>query len=426
MSTPHNIQARQIANMMIDTWRGGSNLNNILGSDVFLTRSQFDFPSPDGTFYVPSKKTRVTMEFKPFNETARGVLTGVGQTVAYLNKNTASYLVVPDIVEDFPIGDYLEETFKKVFYNRLPIGLITFDPKDLTKIKWRCDIGLRLVSDKDYPIGTDTNYWAAWRDTPPHAIFLLLKIANECTLMGVRERSKDIWDRYYNEYFSTPEIRETLERVPSKVNFWDREEPQMTLESTKEDLRKKILIGVISKEEALKELARRSSPDETDNHYHDTKKNHFNFINHLQLWDSKFNLTDCGKKLLNSALINGENSDKFKMDLARIILVDGRHFELITDIITAIKSATSTPSSTDEAKTVIFDFLEEKGFIKRNSNRTTSGVRKFLSSEFNLWSNFGFIKKSGQAFYDPIKGYDFNWELINGLVFQDGISVSKI
>lgn len=419
MSTPHNIQARQIADIMLDTWRGGNNLNNILGSDVFLTRSQFDFPSPDGTFYTPSKKTRITMEFKPFNETARGVLTGVGQSIVYLNKNTASYLVVPDIVEDFPIGDYLEETFKKIFYNRLPIGLITFDPKDLTKIKWRCDIGLRLVPEKAYPIGTDTNYWAAWRDTPPHAIFLLLKIAGECTDVGVKERSKAIWDRYYSEYYAPLELRRTLDRVPSKVFFWDREEPQMTLESTKEELRKKISEGKITNEFALKDIMKRSSPDEIDNHYHDTKKNHYNFLNHLQLWDSKFNLTDVGKKLLNIGLANGENSPDFRKGLARVILIDGRHFELMNDIISAIKSAKSKPSSTDEAKAVIFSFLEEKGFIKKNSNRTTSGVRKFLSSEFNLWNNLGFIRKNGQAFYDPVNGYDFNWDLINELVFQD-------
>ena len=36
--------------------------------------------------------------------------------------------------------------------------------------------------------GVDVNYWAAWRDTPPHAIYLLLKIASD--LNENNDRSK--------------------------------------------------------------------------------------------------------------------------------------------------------------------------------------------------------------------------------------------
>ena len=76
------------------------------------------------------------MEFKPGDkETQRGLLTGIGQCVAYLNKNGAAYLVAPNTVSDNAnIGDYLEETFKKNIFDKLPIGLVTYNGYDFNNL----------------------------------------------------------------------------------------------------------------------------------------------------------------------------------------------------------------------------------------------------------------------------------------------------
>ncbi|MCD4694090.1 hypothetical protein K8R62_01900, partial [bacterium] len=98
MPLNHDQQSRKAANIMLEEWRSGNHLNGMIDSDIFLTRSQANFPSPDECFYSPSKENIISMEFKPAeSETPRGILTGLGQTIAYLNKHGASYLVIPDI-----------------------------------------------------------------------------------------------------------------------------------------------------------------------------------------------------------------------------------------------------------------------------------------------------------------------------------------
>ena len=58
------------------------------------------FPSPDRTFRDLEKKTRILLEFKPFTENKRGILTGLGQCIAYLNKSHASILVCPSKIKE--------------------------------------------------------------------------------------------------------------------------------------------------------------------------------------------------------------------------------------------------------------------------------------------------------------------------------------
>ncbi len=392
----------------MERWKTSEWTNPIIDKDIFITKSTSVFPSPDCSFYSPSKKILISLEFKPQSETQRGILTGLGQTIAYLNKASASYLVIPNVVEHFEIGEYLEKTFKKYIYGKMPIGLITYKNDDITKIILRCDIAdKQQLLEKE--IGTDTNYWAAWRDTTPHAIYLLLKIASETT--SRENRAKLIWDKYYFNYFCPIELRSTLEEVPSKVIFWGGKIYQMPLQQIKNKLKLKVAIGILTEEAALKELTSETDVGIADNHYHDLKKNHYNYMNHLELWDSEFNLTELGKRLLSVGTDFTSNQASFIDELAKITLVEGRHWDLISDCIDIIKQ--NKELNEDNIRDVIYESLEKKGFVKKNSNRTITGVRKFLSSELDLWNKLGLIFKNGSRYFWPDIGYKFDFDRIN-------------
>ena len=51
--------------------------------------------------------------------------------------------------------------------------------------------------------------------------------------------------------------------------------------------------------------------------------------------------------------------------------------------------------------------------MKRNPNRTTSGIRKLFQSELQLWDKFGIKKKHRGEHFVPGVGYLFDFKKIN-------------
>ena len=62
---------------------------------------------------------------------------------------------------------------------QLPIGLITFKQNDSSNVRMRCNIKDVLPVVQVTRTGVDKNYWTFWRDTYPHAVYLILKIASK-------------------------------------------------------------------------------------------------------------------------------------------------------------------------------------------------------------------------------------------------------
>ncbi len=401
---------------MLANWRGGVWSNQNISKSLHLSKLDTDFPSPDGCFFAPQTKMRIAMEFKPGDrETQRGLLTGIGQCVAYLNKHSAAYLVAPDSVSDnTEIGDYLEKTFKKSIYGKIPVGLITYSAHDFDKLILRCDIAESLVIKPITGEGVDVNYWAAWRDTPPHAIYFLLKIAEE--LKDTSDRSKKIWDKFYFTHYVVKGSTDTLADIPSTIKMWDGVTYQIPLSGIKHTLRQMVSSGETTEAEALGELDEKTNPGISDNNYHDIKKNHYNFVNHLLLWNSEQYLTDYGKRLVKIGDEHGGDSEEFKSYLGYMMLDVGRHVELIEDMKHAIANSSRKLDDIDDVKSVCYDYLESKGYIKVNPNRTTTGVRKAFVSEFGVWGHFGILNKIGQSFFDAHSGLSFNEQRIKELM----------
>ena len=66
----------------------------------------------------------------------------------------------------------------------------------------------------------------------------------------------------------------------------------------------------------------------------------------------------------------------------------------------------------------LYNELDKKGHISKNPNRKTSGSRRFLTAERQLWGKLDLIKKNGSRYFFPGKGYIFNKERIMKLISE--------
>ncbi|MAM16609.1 MAG: hypothetical protein CMC10_04865 [Flavobacteriaceae bacterium] len=423
MTVYHHRSAQNVSDRILFSWRNeGKWLNPFVSEDTQQSASPNNFPSPDALFQDWEKKTKVALEFKPFTETKRGIMTGVGQTIAYLNKSHASILVCSSKVEDFDIGDYLKNTFKKFIYGKLPIALFTYDGEKLENLKLLVDIDPNLYNEdkiSKMPFrGSGNPYFAFWRDLPVDGFYKLAR--SSLDIKSSDERSEKVWDEFFFKYYAPPESLRTLNDVKSRVYFEDMKRTMIPFSKRKRDLRADVNEGKITLNQALKKLEDRGwSKDVTDNNYRDYKKNHFNFMNHNNLWDEDFNLTPLGQRFVERYEANINFPEKLVDEMAQILLVEGKHHNLIEEI----KEITSDCNDPDALKNqekylkFVYQEMNRRGHVATNPNKKTSGDREYLQSEKQLWGRMGLIKKPNPSRYFFLdQGFIFNDQKIDKLV----------
>ena len=112
MSLNHHILAKMTTDAVLMKFKTVEwDYANGHGKDFYRVGTSADFPSPDAAFYDPTYKVIASFEFKPPTETKRGILTGVGQSIAYLQSSNISFLVAPKRLADFDIGAYLTDLY---------------------------------------------------------------------------------------------------------------------------------------------------------------------------------------------------------------------------------------------------------------------------------------------------------------------------
>jgi hypothetical protein len=252
MTVYHHRSADHVAKHVLQKWRNGQWLNDYISPAVTLAQSPADFPSPDSDFQDFTKQTRVSFEFKPYTETKRGMMTGLGQAIAYLRKANVSYLVSPSKIDDFDMEDFLRSTFETFIKGKLPVGLIIYDGEDLSNIRLSCDIEESLETERRVLQLTDEPYWCWWRDTPPDLI-LKLGLSSKHTASR-QERSKAVWNHFWDNYYALPNTRTSLNNIESNVFNFDLTSKMIPFESLKRSLRKEVDANLITNEIALKTL----------------------------------------------------------------------------------------------------------------------------------------------------------------------------
>ncbi len=422
MSVYHHRAAQNITNQILSNWRNAQTWSNSFVSNVVeQSMTPNEFPSPDAYFQDRNKRTKISLEFKPYTETKRGIMTGLGQTVGYLNKAHASILVCSSEIDNFNMKGYLKETFNKFIYGKLPIALFTYDGENLENLEMVVNIDHKLFNKESLirlPYrGSGTPYFAFWRDLPIDGFYKLAISAKNVTSKS--DRSEKVWDEFFYNYYAPKKSLQTLEEINSDIFFEDMKTKLIPFSTRKRELREKVKNNELKENEALKIFKDKSwSKDITDNNYRDYKKNHYNFMNHNKLWDEDFYLTELGNKFIERYKNNINHPKNLIDEMAQIVLVSGKHHSLIDEIIEITQGISENEDIIDDQAYLkkIYNEMDKRGHVAKNVERVTTGSRDYLRSEKQLWARFDLIKKDRNRFFFDQKGYLFNESRILGLV----------
>ena len=418
MATSHDIDSYYSQRLFLENFRTGKWSNNSFSTKLIAKRTNKNWPSEDGNIMDENNNLSIAIEFKPQIETKRGIQTGIGQCITYLNTFSSAYLICPYEVEGFKIANYLTEVFKKEVYGKLPIGLIQhrniegdIDIDLLVDISEEIDLSISAESNKQ------SRYWAKYIDTNPHLFYLLLKIASQ-TEVNLSNRDHIIWDEFFNTYY-LPIGARNLNPFVSMINHFGKKNME-PFRDKKKALNKLVDSDKLKSDEAIQELIEHcswngkpklsKSKTRNDNLYRSYKKNYMKALDHIELWDSNCIPTEIGLKYIETGDKYGPESKEMLKFFGKLFLDHGNHFDLILDLENSLKNTNF--SSTTEARIHSQSFMEGKGLYKRNRARASvSGRTKAFQNEFQLWGKLGLFKSSER--YIANEGYNFDWEKID-------------
>lgn len=409
MSMNHHMLAKTTTDSVLANFKAGSwrCLEENIGPSLYRIGCDSIFPSPDASFYDPNTKKQINFEFKPDTETKRGILTGLGQTIAYLKKSHASFLIIPEYIEDFPIANYMESIFSDVIDNKLSIGLITFDNKDPKQVKMLKNVNVSnaLAQTSDM---VNSRFWAKHQDLPIPLFHLILHCFY---LKKIKIINVDAFAYCWDQYLAPKSILTSLTPQP----ILDIQGVTIkTVAETKEILffekilnKTKKLTGV-DKVNAIQKIHK--DMDSTfigDNYFNSIKKNFITFCKHVKVIDSNYELTELGVKIYHLGVVNGPNSRLFKDYFLNLILLNGKHLDLIFDLDNLGSDPSKYGLSFENLKAELELDYESKGMIKRNTNRQASNTNtvNFLKYETILWRSLDILQTQGNR---PV----FNWKKI--------------
>lgn len=411
----HHSLTRIVSQSLLDKWKVGYWRESKISDEVNLGKSQVIFPAPDATFIDPKNELTITMEFKPPTVSKREILTGLGQVLSYLDFSSISYLAIPEIIEGFDMKNYMCNFFedRKINLN-FPIGLVVYknsDPSDLEIVK---EVDDTIIPKKILKEINTGSYWATYKDSNPHTAWLLLDIAYN--LEPSVDRKDKIWEEFFDNYYCPKDKRYNAEECLSNIIHWNDGYNKGFSERFK-PIKNEYSDGSLTLIELTQKIDDIIGKEKKgDSLYKSYSKNRMPFLSHLGLWDEQYYLTDLGYELHKIGKIHGPNSNVFKDRLAKLILIEGKHLDLILDIENSTRNINF--KSIGEAKKAVSDQLEEKRLIKRNPKRSPdpSKAKDDFESEFQLWNKLGFVLKEGKSFYIKNKGFNFNWSEITRIL----------
>lgn len=368
------------------TYYGDAILTKIRNADVAfsqifstsITRTgDWDWPRPDYVCFDKGINATYALEFKPPFQSKREYLTGLGQSLAYLQKHNYSGLIVPYCADDgFQIAEFISNTLQSPEFNSVPISLFAYDYntgsidilRPITAI--RGNVNFKIKADE-----TKT-FWCWWRDISHYELYDLLNLS-----FIYADQDGDIYsDHIYPTFYKM--------MVDKKTRQWDGCPRSKT-----------------GSEASMKA----------------EKQNYKIPLFQLGLWSQgEGRLTELGFELLEIGKKYGPNSKKFIDRLAYLVLVDGRHRDLI-NLINNYQKFGDIPKSSKEYTVALEQFLSDNGCIgkRKPTAKTTDAKNSYLRDEMKLWNKFGFLYPSSKSsYFFPGEGYKFNWERITDVLIS--------
>ena len=409
----HHILAKRATDSILAKFKNGAwSCLGRCGKDFFRTGCGADFPSPDAEFGDVNNDLVISFEFKPPTETKRGILTGLGQSIAYLQFSDLSYLVIPETVEDYNIAEHIGSIFDSIVGDKIPVGLISYknnDPEDVT-----------LAHNVDNLIGrgvkhrkiSNSRFWANYVDMPISLFHLILHYAY---LKKIHRSNEDAFATCWKKELAPVENLKKLDPQPFRdvagkiVMSPSGKKPKVYYEKTVAEI-KKLPRGQRSK--AVAEMIKNADPGtKGDTMYASIRKNCIPFMRHVGMLDSACELTEEGIKMYHLGVANGPQSNLFKDYFTRMVLLEGHHIDLIYDVERFACEFRGRINDKGLLE-VMWDEYNKKGMLKTNPGRRADGSKKsdagrFLKDELILWRSLGLMKET------PGKPrLAFNWQRI--------------
>ena len=174
MSINHHLLAKTTTDAILANFKSGAwQCCGNAGASFYRVGCDSTFPSPDAAFYDDLNNLLVSFEFKPPTETKRGILTGLGQSIAYLNNSNLSYLIIPQKLDDFEIGQFMNDLYANQISANLPIGLILYENNNPTNVFLTHNVD-EVNRDRQFGAIATSRFWAKHQDLPIALFHLIL------------------------------------------------------------------------------------------------------------------------------------------------------------------------------------------------------------------------------------------------------------
>lgn len=351
---------------------------------VFSTKivrsADWDWPRPDYVCVDEEHKCSYALEFKPPHQSKREYMTGLGQSISYLQKHLYAGLIVPTVANDgFRIADFIANTLKAEEFKKVGVSLYSYNPTDVyagvTLIR-----GIEEKRDpskvKSINVDKTETFWCWWRDCSQYELYDLLELA-----FMYNDHEGDIYtEKIY------PQFYENL--VTKKTKQWNGQPRAKT---------------------------------RSDKSYTSEKQNYKIPLSQLELWNEG-HLTDLGFKMLEIGKKYGANSEAFMNALGYLILVNGKHLELIK-LVEKIQKEEHDPLPDSAKKYLLYmeKILTAKGCIgsRKPSAVKTDAKATYIRDEPKLWNKFQILELATKSdYFFKNEGYKFNWHKISDILIS--------
>lgn len=360
-----------------------TNWGQVFSSNI-KKAGDFGWPRPDYVCYDYDLNQSVAFEFKPPNHSKREYLTGLGQTLSYLQKHHYSGLILPTIVEGINLAEQISSILSLDVFAKHHIAVIGYDERTLEADPNNSIQLFKRIEDERTGEIIESNlsqtYWCWWRDISHYEVFQLLNILDKYS-----SETGDIYSNYaWPEFWSLMVNRQTKN--------WEGTPREKT---------------------------------DNDTNRRSEKQNYKIPLFQLGLIEqSEGRLTVEGYKLVSIGKIFGLNSSIYIDYLTKLVLIEGKHLILIQDLENFKNQASASSLDNQEQFRIDFElYLENNNSIgTRKPGRTTTGNKvSYIRDEFKLWNKLGLIKSTGMRYYVSGRGIEFNWSRITDILTKDFI-----
>lgn len=375
MGEYHDQAASYCGDTILTKIRSGDRTFKQIFSQNIIRTGSWDWPRPDYVCFDEDLKGTYALEFKPPAQSKREYLTGLGQSLSYLQHHTYSGLIVPTEADDgFPIATFICTTLQSAEFQDVGTSLYAYNPTDYSIELMRPIKKLRTIT----PSGSTTTesvktFWCWWRDMSHYELLSLLKLS-----FSFNDEQGDIYSKHiYPKFYDM--------MVNKKTKQWD---------GTPRN--KKLSLASMRSE----------------------KQNYNIPLVQLGLWTrGEGRLTDIGFTLLGIGSKYGANSKQFLDALTYLILVEGRHLELI-HLVKKFQDSTPPTAMSKDYALQLEAFLTQSGCIgKRKPTAVKTGAKiSYMRDEMKLWNKLGLLEAENGSYYVQGVGYKFNWERITSVL----------